>query len=370
MGTSARPDDLVQGDLPAARRRKSVRDWEEQDAGRRQAWDQLRAHQRAAGARSRPADALDARVSLLADLRSPRGLGFGSRSYHGVAEVADEVPAGTEVAVDELIAGGEDAIAGLADSLVDAPTFWVAPDMVDLVEGAAASMPDQPLLTTDLPSGTGFSWLPFTSSADGGWSSLRALAWDLGACGPDRVRVSWFLDAEDWCRNTDEDIHNPLVRERSFALFPARWHDWTLGRVAERSHVLDEHLAEDGPVRVRPALLGQRRFCQALWALMAEPYVSVEAWRPDRASLRRAQRSGVAAVDGLRVITLRRPPRRGHSDAQQAVDWSHRWIVNGHWRRQWYPAVAEHRLRYILPYVKGPDDRPLVVKDTVFALRR
>lgn len=32
--------------------------------------------------------------------------------------------------------------------------------------------------------------------------------------------------------------------------------------------------------------------------------------------------------------------------------------------------MAEHRLRYILPYVKGPDDKPVVVKDTVFALRR
>lgn len=371
MGTSARPDDLLdEHPSDEARRLRVLRRCEEREAERRRAWDQLRAHQRALGARSRPADALDARVSLIADLRSKRGLRFGARSYHGVVEALDEVPPGTEVADDELIAGSEDAVADLARCLLDAPTFWVAPDMVDLVESAAARMPDQPLLASDLPSESGFSWLPFASSVDDGWSSLRAVSWDLAAGGPDKVRVSWFLDAEDWCRNTGEDIANPAVRERCFSLFPARWYDWTLGRVCESTYIPDEHLPQDGPVRVRPALFDRRRFCQALWAIMAEPYVSVDARRPDRSTLRRAQRSGVTAGGDLRVVTLRRPPRRDHSDAQQVIEWSHRWIVSGHWRRQWYPGMAEHRLRYILPYVKGPDDQPLVVKDTVFALRR
>ena len=107
-----------------------------------------------------------------------------------------------------------------------------------------------------------------------------------------------------------------------------------------------------------------------MWSLMAEPYVEVAAGHPERAALRRAQRAQVPASE-LRVVTLRRPERHSHhDDASHEVEWSHRWVVTGHWRRQWYPSLDEHRLRYILPYVKGPDDKPIVVKDTVFALRR
>lgn len=63
----------------------------------------------------------------------------------------------------------------------------------------------------------------------------------------------------------------------------------------------------------------------------------------------------------VKVVQLRRYEPAGRQDvtADSAVDWSCRWVVNGHWRNQYHPSTGEHQLKYILPYVKGPDDKPL-----------
>ena len=342
--------------------------WRRQAEADRAAWETLRAAQRGPGARSRPADALDARTALVETLRSAKGVRFGTIAYHGVPEARAQLPAGGGPLVDdELIAGSPDAVRALAERLAAAAVYWVAPDMIDIVEAAAATMPDQPVLATDLPAPMGFAWLPFTAGDRGGNSSLRALAWDLEVAGADRLRISVFTDRADWLRQTRQPDPGPNV---GFALFPSRWHDWTLGRAWEAAYALDGQRPETGPVHLRPAWVWLRRFCQALWTLMAEPYVEVTAGHAERPVVRRAQRAGTTA-EGLRVVTLRRPrhPSPG-DDTSRQVEWSHRWVVSGHWRRQWDPSIAEHRLRYILPYLKGPDDKPVVVKDTVFALRR
>jgi hypothetical protein len=60
------------------------------------------------------------------------------------------------------------------------------------------------------------------------------------------------------------------------------------------------------------------------------------------------------------VITLRR--ERSKDDAEpKEVNWTRRWITSGHWRNQWYPSLGVHRQIWINEYVKGPDDKPLVL---------
>jgi hypothetical protein len=80
---------------------------------------------------------------------------------------------------------------------------------------------------------------------------------------------------------------------------------------------------------------------------------------PDRAARRRAQAAGVPVPSDVHVITLRRPVARD-SESTRDVDWQWRWIVTGHWRRQ---AVGSNRQDretiWILPYMKGPDDKPV-----------
>jgi hypothetical protein len=64
-------------------------------------------------------------------------------------------------------------------------------------------------------------------------------------------------------------------------------------------------------------------------------------------------------------VTLRRIEQR-HDTGNKLVDWSHRWIVQGHWRNQWYARAGEHRPKWIDPYPKGPEDKPLVLKDKIY----
>lgn len=75
--------------------------------------------------------------------------------------------------------------------------------------------------------------------------------------------------------------------------------------------------------------------------------------------------------DGIKVVLLRKSERKEESGDGRKVDWSCRWEVDGHWRNQPHGAGRkETRLQWIMPYVKGPDDKPFVAKTTVMAAAR
>jgi hypothetical protein len=98
---------------------------------------------------------------------------------------------------------------------------------------------------------------------------------------------------------------------------------------------------------------------QVLWSLMRQ-FVPARK-RAERHARRRAARGGIRHSD-VTVIRLRRESARYRRESAP-VDWDHRWIVRGHWRNQWHPSLKSHRQKYIAPYVKGPDDRPLIVTE-------
>jgi hypothetical protein len=50
--------------------------------------------------------------------------------------------------------------------------------------------------------------------------------------------------------------------------------------------------------------------------------------------------------------------------------YTHRWVVNGFWRKQWYPTRGRHEDKWIDSYVKGPEGTPLVTKARVYAVNR
>jgi hypothetical protein len=69
---------------------------------------------------------------------------------------------------------------------------------------------------------------------------------------------------------------------------------------------------------------------------------------------------------------------REYADADQPAradagerDWSGRWMVRGHWH-QYRVGPGRQRLepRYVAPYVKGPQDKPLVLRQKVVAVQR
>ena len=125
------------------------------------------------------------------------------------------------------------------------------------------------------------------------------------------------------------------------------------GGVYPYQRVYPDDLDEAGRVHLHGFL--------AKFAFLNSPYIPKERRRPSRAARRDAARAGVAVDDEVTFVLLRRPvARRGETTEPEAVDWKHRWLVNGHVRAQWYPSEQAHRLIWIAPYLKGPDGAPML----------
>lgn len=92
--------------------------------------------------------------------------------------------------------------------------------------------------------------------------------------------------------------------------------------------------------------------------------------RPDRASRKRYQRDFTNAPERMiTLITLRRKSASKPDPDAPPVPWSRRWMVRGHWRRQ--PDKNGWHWTYIYEYVKGPEDKPLIITERrVFNFRR
>jgi hypothetical protein len=76
----------------------------------------------------------------------------------------------------------------------------------------------------------------------------------------------------------------------------------------------------------------------------------------------------------VKIIELRRSEPSSHpatAGSREQVDWTCRWIVNGHFRNQYHPSTGKRELKYIGAHVKGPGDKPLKVPThTVYAVSR
>lgn len=81
-------------------------------------------------------------------------------------------------------------------------------------------------------------------------------------------------------------------------------------------------------------------------------------------------------IETVTCASLRRHRYTSEAEREaEAREYSHRWIVRGHMRNQPIgPRHAEGGQKYervwIAPYVKGPEDKPLVLKDRVQVWRR
>ena len=103
----------------------------------------------------------------------------------------------------------------------------------------------------------------------------------------------------------------------------------------------------------------------AFWLLAGHRLITTPREKPSRATRRRARRE----IQTVVVFALR---RRSYpeTDGTRHVDWSHRWWVRGHWRHQWYPSQQRHKPKWIADHPKGPPDKPLVIKQRAFEVKR
>lgn len=115
-----------------------------------------------------------------------------------------------------------------------------------------------------------------------------------------------------------------------------------------------------GDSEMLPVMVYSCNFTAAFFAFLRQKLVSTQGERPPRPTRKRFFRATHAEAPLVRVIQLRKREVRGKENGHGGPrDWSHRWIVSGHWRKQWYPTRQRHEPLFIDSYVKGPDDKPL-----------
>jgi hypothetical protein len=107
-------------------------------------------------------------------------------------------------------------------------------------------------------------------------------------------------------------------------------------------------------------------FLRVINRLMSEKIALKTKRQPSR-SWRREMIRRKLPPNEILVVELRRPKSKSTSEnGAGTVNYSHQWIVHGFWRRQWYPSLQMHRQKFISDYVKGPKDKPLIVKGRVW----
>ncbi|SFW11437.1 hypothetical protein [Amycolatopsis australiensis] len=257
------------------------------------------------------------------------------------------------------------------DSLQAAQNFWVAPDMVNVAVTAQKTMPDEDVLLEEPPAPHGFLLLarPF------------ALLCGDPECGEEHpfIGLHWrpahrTLPANDYAEEQHDDglilqWFGLAVDEQERAFFGSPVVPVATGTFLPAGRPLaSSYSVEIGAMRPMTAELC--RYARAMWTLMQQPLAAVGEIEPDRPQRRRLQKS--SQVPGpVVIVTLRRRSRPSDPQAEHAqVEWSHRWMVRGHWRNQWHPRLGAHRAIWINEHIKGPDDKPLDLKDKVITWRR
>lgn len=261
-----------------------------------------------------------------------------------------------------------------ATKLMLADPIWVDPDMMDIWE-AAVQVPEdrsfqpEPLLHEDLLVHQGFVYLPrpmYTIDSNGLKIAYRAIAWSVMGLPDDDGRYNGIAlsiyshrhDKDDY--SGVEEIGEDLVRGLDLRL--AHVTPWPFGesfdRLVPNVSVGDSNYAPDA---ARKAWSGLWIEIQALFRLMNQRISVVSETQAPRATRRRAKHAGLDDESLVKLVKLRRAKSKASEDTRE-VEWKNRWLVDGHWRDQWYPSLNVHRQIWISSYVKGPEDKELKVK--------
>lgn len=283
----------------------------------------------------------------------------------------------------------------------NAPIFLLSEEMLDVVIAAAKSLSPDDLATLteeDLPQPTGFLMLPrdiYVSDPTGAVpvSDVRALSWRFSDICSEGV---WSVGARValWSKATGgemDDAYRMLLESFQGEWLPdlvhigATWIDrsvfagMTQAEMAEEVEAARARFPELNlpPMEALEAGLHSRddaiddrskTFHQAFlfaFARLCEQGIGEDETVGER--IPAVARKGGPTRD-VRVVTLKKRRARTKGESE-AVEWSHRWVVQMHKRRQWYPSTQEHKVIFVGPFVKGPEGKPLKPSTGVTAVR-
>lgn len=356
---------------------------------------------------------LDTQLDVADWLASDKGLRFGAGFFASAYANPDtQVPKDTADPLlnafrdeDHATRAGRQWSHRLSAATFNAEPISVDRDMMTVCEAAVAGFRPEPLATTDLLTQNGMLLLPRSLSVvdpSGNRLSWRLAVWfpyqRLDANGKvtdTGLHLVLFHDVKD-----PDDIDNKpggffeylkkTGQKWTCDFIPTHVVDWPWGTDlasrAEGHSVISTGYAaepdrpiigigEDGEevhslVKRSPGETGRdvHQQIQGIWRLLMQHIAVRSSVQPAR-----QERKRVARLPSYNItfVRLRRPESERGDTEPTTVHWSHRWLVGGHWRNQWYPSLGLHRQVWISPYVKGPDDLPLVAsKGRVFRLDR
>lgn len=221
--------------------------------------------------------------------------------------------------------------------------FYVTADMTQLAVAAARSMPDFELRREDLPSDFGLIYFDVPLNDD------------------PKVPVSICA----WEQSTDYATGAGVeLRFYAFRDHPHPYPQWWLEDIMSAAY--GGELLVIGDTEDTSRFWGYVIRC--CWLLMQQRIATITDHRPDRASTRRLVRQG-REPQRVRVISLRHPEAHG-VPAEGGRTYHHRWVVRGHWRRQWYSSQERHMPIWISPFIKGAEGAPLLGGEKVYVWQR
>jgi len=357
--------------------------------------------------KQRPAwhDAYDAQMELWRWYRTPVGMRWLSDSYQrnarGIVDSYGEDIDPIAVALrsgarTERTFGGDtpsgvpavellsDMYAAEAGRLIDCDPVYVSGDMCELVEAAMMSFEPEPLLETDILTTRGFMFYarPFVvPDRFDDPLAVQGVSW---------TRI-WFTDSPAVRADMNRALTSTSTVAEADALIETMMDDQvSVGGLAMTIYAATMKTATNPPASEAPRLLPMHltpwyvgmtfagnevdaggkptgaewwwRLVQTTWRLMQQRIAAKDLMRPDRASRRMAKSLRFRDDTDVVVVRLRHEQGDRTEPSGDDANYSHRFIVGGHWRNQWYPSIRGHRQIWISPYVKGPEDKPLIVR--------
>jgi hypothetical protein len=265
--------------------------------------------------------------------------------------------------------------------LLFAAPFFITKGMVDLLDHAQKSFPTTPLRPVDLPVHAGFALLERPLEVidlHGEALPWQAFTWGIAAGSSDPetavgIHLSIYahrnadparLSAEQQIRMTFPTL--ALIHETAWTFDHdyAGESSWGTGTLMNEGVPITDEAMASGIEMLRTI----HTFFILSWQKIAEP-TNAQASRPVRKRAMKLDPN--RPIPDVRVVQLRRHRQKGEHDGEHgSIEYTHRFLVSGHWRKQWYPSEQRHKPKWIFPYIKGPEDRPFQAKNTTYLWRR
>lgn len=264
--------------------------------------------------------------------------------------------------------------------------IFVSEEMCDLVEHAADSFEPEPLLVTDVMTTRGFMYFerPFTiPDRFEDPLDLAAVSWtrlfttpnaEVAAKAEALMRGGWDGTAEEldqalermpevevnglavtlYCRKEDAIAKGAKLGPSTPAIVTLHLTPWYFGMTFDGNEVTDQG---------EPSGAGWWwRTVQTCLRLSQQRVAVKHMQRLDRAGRRDAKKRWLGPDPMVVAVRLRREASQNSEPTGESANYSHRFIVGGHWRMQPYRSEGIVRQIWINSYIKGDEELPLIIK--------